>query len=145
MNQQQQNHPLIRNSLFSRISITCLFLIWMIITKLFKCLSQIRPNKKNTPVFRVSQPYLNLLVKPSFFFRFSGKIYNLMHFAFSKFIKLGDNCIQNFHLGSNTVSYTLGNLVLRSCVSGAVKRDLRPYIRRYTSPNENFEYGYPPF
>ena len=23
-----------------------------------------------------------------------------------------------------------------------VKRDFRPYIRRYTSPNENFEYGY---
>ena len=31
--------------------------------------------------------------------------------------KLGDNCIQNFLLGR--------------------------YIRRYTSPNENFEYGYP--
>ena len=32
-------------------------------------------------------------------------------------LKLGDNCIQNFHLGR--------------------------YIRLYTSPNENFEYGYP--
>ena len=26
---------------------------------------------------------------------------------------------------------------------GSRKRDLRPYIRHYTSPNENFEYGYP--
>ena len=26
---------------------------------------------------------------------------------------------------------------------GAVKHDLQTYIRRYTSPNENFEYGYP--
>ena len=25
----------------------------------------------------------------------------------------------------------------------AVKHDFRMYIRRYTSPNENFEYGYP--
>ena len=28
-------------------------------------------------------------------------------------------------------------------MSGAVKRDFRPYIRRNTSPNENFEYSYP--
>ena len=56
---------------------------------------------------------------------------------------LGDNCIQNFHLGRYIVRYTVGNLVLRRCVIGAVKRDFRPYIRRYTSPNENFEYGYP--
>ena len=26
---------------------------------------------------------------------------------------------------------------------GAVKRNFRTYIRRYTSPNEKFEYGYP--
>ena len=25
----------------------------------------------------------------------------------------------------------------------AVKLNFRPYIRRYTSPNENFEYSYP--
>ena len=55
----------------------------------------------------------------------------------------GDNCIQNFHLGSCNVGYTVGNLVLRRRVSGAVKRDFRTYIRRYTSQNENFEYGYP--
>ena len=32
----------------------------------------VRPNKK-FPVFRVTRPYLNLLVIHSFFFRFSGK------------------------------------------------------------------------
>ena len=41
------------------------------------------------------------------------------------------------------VGYTVGNLVLRRRASGAVKRDFRTYIRRYTFPNENFEYGYP--
>ena len=41
--------------------------------------------------------------------------------------------------------FTVGNLVLRGCASRAVKRDFRPYIQPYvyTSPNENFEYGYP--
>ena len=58
-------------------------------------------------------------------------------------IQLGDNCIQNFHLGTYIVGYTVGNLVLRRRVSGAVKRDFRTYIRRYTSPNENFEYVIP--
>ena len=58
-------------------------------------------------------------------------------------LHLGDNCIQNFHLGRYIVGYAVGNLVLRRRVSGAVKRDFRTYIRRYTSPNENFEYGYP--
>ena len=37
----------------------------------------------------------------------------------------------------------VGNLVLRRRASGAVKRDFRPYIRRYTSPIENFEHVYP--
>ena len=44
-------------------------------------------------------------------------------------LQLGYNCIQNFHLGRYIV--------------GAVKRDFRMYIRRYTSRNENYEYGYP--
>ena len=30
---------------------------------------------------------------------------------------------------------------LRLCV--AVKLNFQPYIQRYTSPNENFEYSYP--
>ena len=37
----------------------------------------------------------------------------------------------------------VGNLVLQRRASGAVKHDFRTYIRRYTSPNENFEHGYP--
>ena len=48
--------------------------------------------------------------------------------------KLGDDCIQNFHLGRYIVGYTVRNLVLRRRASGAVKRDFRTYIRRYTSP-----------
>ena len=56
---------------------------------------------------------------------------------------LGDNCIQIFHLGRYIVGYTVGNFVLRRRVSGAVKHDFRPYIPRYTTPNEKFEYCYP--
>ena len=41
----------------------------------------------------------------------------------STVIKVGDNCIQNFHLGSYIVGYTVGNLVLRRRASDAVKRD----------------------
>ena len=48
---------------------------------------------------------------------------------------LGDNCIQNFHLGR----YIVGNFVLWRRASGAVKRD----FRRIPSQNENLEYGYP--
>ena len=36
--------------------------------------------------------------------------------------QLRDNCIQNFHFGRYIVRYTVGNLVLRQRVSGAVKR-----------------------
>ena len=28
-------------------------------------------------------------------------------------------------------------------ISERISDDIPPYIRRYTSPNENFEYGYP--
>ena len=38
----------------------------------------LRPNKK-IPVFRVTQPYLNLLVKHRIFFRFSEENF-FMHF-----------------------------------------------------------------
>ena len=64
-------------------------------------------------------------------------------FAHIAIYQLGDNHIQNFHLGRYIVGYTVGNSVLRRRVSGAVKRNFRTYIQRYTSPNENFEYGYP--
>ena len=55
----------------------------------------------------------------------------------------GDNHIQNFHLGRYIAGYTFGNHVLRLRICVAVKLNFRPYIRRYTSPNENFEYSYP--
>ena len=57
--------------------------------------------------------------------------------------ELGDNCIQNVHLGRYIVCYMVGNFVLRRRVSGAVKRNFWPYNRWYTSTNEHFEYGYP--
>ena len=56
---------------------------------------------------------------------------------------LGDNCIQIFHLGRYIVGYMVGNFDLLRRVNGALKHDFRPYKRRYTSLNENFEYGYP--
>ena len=53
---------------------------------------------------------------------------------------LGDNCIQNFHLGGISSNkkkdeYTVENLVLLLHASGAVKPDFQMYIRGYTSPN----------
>ena len=56
---------------------------------------------------------------------------------------LGYNCIQFFHLGRYIVGYTVRYFVLRQRVSEGVIHDFGPYIRRYISPNENFEYGYP--
>ena len=41
------------------------------------------------------------------------------------------------------VGYTFENHVLRLRLGVAVKLNFRPYIRRYTSQNENFEYSYP--
>ena len=60
-------------------------------------------------------------------------------------VNLGDNCIQICHSGRYMyiVGYTVGNFVLRRRVSGAVKHNFRTYIRRYTSPNDKLEYGYP--
>ena len=54
----------------------------------------------------------------------------------------GDNHIQNVHLGRYIAGYTFGNHVLRLCLRVAVKLNFRPYIRRYTSPKENFKYSY---
>ena len=56
---------------------------------------------------------------------------------------LGDNCIQNVNLGRYVVGYMVWKFVLRRRVSGAVKRNFRPYNGWYTSINENFEYDYP--
>ena len=57
--------------------------------------------------------------------------------------KIGDNCIKKFHLGRYIIGYTVGNLGLRQRAGGVVKHDFRQYIQLYTSPNVNFEYGYP--
>ena len=45
--------------------------------------------------------------------------------------ELGDNCIQNFHLGRYVVGYTVGNLVLPRRPS-----NFRTYIHGYTSQND---------
>ena len=50
---------------------------------------------------------------------------------------LGDNHIQNFHLGRYIVDYTVGYLGFRQRVSEAIKSDFRLYIRQYTSPTLN--------
>ena len=49
---------------------------------------------------------------------------------------LGDNCIKIFYLGRYIIEYKVRNLVLRLREGEGVKRDFRPYIRRYTSPNK---------
>ena len=41
---------------------------------------------------------------------------------------LGDNCIQNFHLGRYIVRYTVEKLVLQGRASRAIKRDFRIYL-----------------
>ena len=56
---------------------------------------------------------------------------------------LGDSCYQNFHFGRYIIGYTVRILVLLWGASRAVKRDFQTYIWLYTSPNENYEYGYP--
>ena len=56
--------------------------------------------------------------------------------------ELGDNCIQNFHFGRYIVRYTFGSHVLPLRLRVAVKLNFRPYIQRYTSPSENFEFSY---
>ena len=45
-------------------------------------------------------------------------------------------------MGRYIIEYTFGNDVLRLRLCVAVKLNFRPYIQRYTSPNENFEYSY---
>ena len=60
--------------------------------------------------------------------------------SYMQVIDLGDNCIQYFfHLGRYIVRYMVVNFVLRRHICGAIKHYCRLYIRRYTSPYENFE------
>ena len=60
-----------------------------------------------------------------------------------KCIRMGITIFKIFHLGRYIVGYTLGNHVLRLRSRLPAKLNFRLYIRRYTSPNENFEYSYP--
>ena len=60
-----------------------------------------------------------------------------------KYVRMGINIFKNFNLGRYIVGYTVGNHVLWLRLRVAVKQNFRPYIRLYTSPNENFEYIYP--
>ena len=52
-------------------------------------------------------------------------------YAFSKLsfgkLHLGDNRIQNVHLGRYIVSYMVGSFVLRQRVNGAIKHNFQPY------------------
>ena len=48
-----------------------------------------------------------------------------------------------FSLGRYIVGLTFGNHILQQRFCFAVKLNFQPYIWRYTSPNENFEYSYP--
>ena len=66
---------------------------------------------------------------------------NCRYLAFCR-LELGDSSIQNVHLGRYIVGYMVGHFVLRRRISEAVKRNFRPYNRRYTAPNAHFEYGY---
>ena len=43
----------------------------------------------------------------------NNKMFRTFLVSFPVSILLGDNCIQNFHLGRYIVGYTVGNLVLR--------------------------------
>ena len=80
-----------------------------------------------------------IITKTNIYLSQHYKIYYMLHNIY-----LGHNCIQHVHLGRYIVGDVVGNFVLlRRRVSGAVKRNFRPYNRRYTSPNEHFEYGYP--
>ena len=64
-------------------------------------------------------------------------IHVVLHRAYERINHLGDNRIQNVHLGKYIVGYMVGSFVLRRRVSGAVKRNFRPYNRWYTSRNNN--------
>ena len=57
---------------------------------------------------------------------------NILHFrCLLKDKCYGDNNFQNFRLGTYDVAYTVGKL------------NFQPYIWRYTSRNDTFEYGCP--
>ena len=58
-------------------------------------------------------------------------------------MNLGITVFIFFSLRRYIIRYTVTYLVVWQHASEAVKHDFQPFIQRYTSPNENFEYGYP--
>ena len=65
--------------------------------------------------------------------------YTIVNFRQFSEEKLGDNCFQICHLGR----FIVGNFVLRQRISGDLEHDFQKDIKRYTSPNDKFEYSYP--
>ena len=55
---------------------------------------------------------------------------------------MGITIFKIFHLKKYILGYMFRNQVFG--VHVAIILNLRPYIRRYTYPNENFEYIHPP-
>ena len=99
---------------------------------------------KFSKIYDIDSPVLVTWLSIFFFFCWSHFHFNILCFVFST-LYLGNNCIQNFHLERYIVVNTVRKFSFTVTQSGAVKRDFRTYIRRYTSPNENFEYSYPHF
>ena len=60
-----------------------------------------------------------------------------------KCIRMGITIFKFFIWEGISSDIPFGNHVLRLRSRIAVKLNFRPYIRRYTSPNEKFEYSYP--
>ena len=54
---------------------------------------------------------------------------------------MGINIFKIFMWGG--ISSDICSEITFYCLRVAVKLDFRPYIRRYTSQNQNFEYSYP--
>ena len=79
-------HSLALTSLKPRIWVRLKFWQCLTVQHLLYCIypeyiDSVRPNKK-IPVFRVTRPYQNLLVKPRFFSGFLGKKYNFNAYVF---------------------------------------------------------------
>ena len=68
---------------------------------------------------------------------------NLVFLSFEKEVKIRGFLYSKFSFGEVYRRIYGRNLDLRWRVSKAVKRDIQTYIQWHTSPNENFEYGYP--
>ena len=77
-----------------------------------------------------------------------NKLFELYKLAcISCYIYLGDNCIQNFHLGRYIVGYTVGNLVLRQRISNDIPPQMYilnmviPILMHFCSLVSNWSFG----